>query len=172
MNRAPTKFTRASCLTPHAYPVITAVALLPLLSVTVTVVVPAMLIEQGLQPAAIIGALRSLRTIETLPSRRIFQAIFTIEDAGGRLGFDEINGRLEEADQNLLAQAVLNEDGEVVRDEVIASVVSMQRSEQQNLRGDLKSRIGEAERAGHFDEAIRLTMELQGLERAERGRRQ
>ena len=91
---------------------------------------------------------------------------------GGRVGFDEINGRLEEADQNLLAQAVLNEDGEVARDEVIASVVSMQRSEQQNLRAELKSRIGEAERAGHFDEAVRLTMELQGLERAERGRRQ
>jgi len=120
----------------------------------------------------IIGALRSLRTIETLPSRRIFQAIFTIEDAGGRLGFDEINGRLEETDQNLFAQAVLNDDGEVARDEVIASVVSMQRSEQQNLRGDLKSRIGEAERAGRFDEAMRLTLELQGIERAERGRRQ
>jgi len=120
----------------------------------------------------VIGTLRSLRTIETLPSRRIFQAIFTIEDAGGRVGFDEINGRLEEADQDLLAQAVLNEDGEVAREEVIASVISMQRSEQQNLRGDLKSRIGEAERAGHFDEAVRLTMELQGLERAERGRRQ
>ncbi|MEO8371866.1 MAG: DNA primase [Candidatus Solibacter sp.] len=120
----------------------------------------------------VIGTLRTLRTIDTLPSRRIFQAIFTVEDAGGRVGFDEINGRLEEPDQNLLAQAVLNEDGESVRDEVIASVVSMQRSEQQNLRADLKSRIGEAERAGHFDEAVRLINELQGLERAERGRRQ
>jgi hypothetical protein len=67
MNRAPTKFTRASCLTPHAYPVITAVALLPLLSVTVTVVVPAMLIEQGLQPAAIIGALRLSSTGPAAP---------------------------------------------------------------------------------------------------------
>ena len=71
------------------------------------------------------------------------------------MGFDEINGRLEEADQNLLAQAVLNEDGEVTREEIIAAVVSMQRSEQHNLRAELKSRIGEAERAGHFDEAVR-----------------
>ena len=67
-----------------------------------------------------IGPLRSLETIETLPSRRIFQAIFALDEAGGRVGFDEINGRLEEADQNLLAQAVLNEDGEVSREEVVS----------------------------------------------------
>ena len=88
------------------------------------------------------------------------------------MGFDEINGRLEEADQNLLAQTVLNEDGEVSEEEVLAAMASMQRSEQQNLRADLKARIGEAERAGHFEEAMRLAAELQALERAERDRRQ
>ena len=112
--------------------------------------------------AEMIGPLRSLQTIETLPSRRIFQAIFALEEAGGRVGFDEVNGRLEEADQNLLAQTVLNEDGEISREEVLAAVESMQRSEQQNLRVQLKTRIGESERAGKFDEAMRLTMELQG----------
>ena len=30
-------------------------------------------------------------TIETLPSRRIFQAIFALDEAGGRVGFDEVN---------------------------------------------------------------------------------
>jgi hypothetical protein len=118
-----------------------------------------------------IGRLRSLQTIETLPSRVIFQAIFALEEAGGRVGFDEVNGRLEEADQNLLAQAVLNEDGEISREEVMAAMESMQRSEQQFLRGQLKSRISESERGGRFDEAMRLTAELQALERAARGRR-
>ena len=79
--------------------------------------------------------------------------------------------RLEEADQNLLAQAVLNEDGEISREEVMAAVESMQRSEQQYLRVQLKTRISESERAGRFDEAMRLTVELQALERAARGRR-
>src|ERR1035438_900906 len=69
--------------------------------------------------ADIIGPLRSLQTIETLPSRRIFQAVFAVEEAGGRVGFDEINGRLEEADQNLLAQTVLHEDGEISREDVL-----------------------------------------------------
>lgn len=129
------------------------------------------LLTEGELRAEMIGPLRSLQTIDTLPSRRIFQAIFALEEAGGRISFDAVNGRLEEADQILLAQAVLNEDGEISREEVVAAVASMQRSEQQILRVQLKTRIGESERAGRFDEAMRLTMELQGLERAPRGGR-
>jgi DNA primase len=121
--------------------------------------------------AETIGPLRSLQTIEALPSRRIFQAIFAVQEAGGRVGFDEINGRLEEADQNLLAQTVLNEDGEISREDVLAALASMQRSEQQHLRAQLKTRIGEAERAGRLDEAMRLALELDGMERAGRGLR-
>ena len=121
--------------------------------------------------AEMIAPLRSLQTIDALPSRRIFQAIFTVQEAGGRVGFDEINGRLEEADQNLLAQTVLNEDGEISREDVLAAMASMQRSEQQSLRAQLKTRIGEAERAGRLDEAMRLALELDGMERAGRGLR-
>ncbi len=130
----------------------------------------ALLTEAQLR-AEMIGPLRSLQTIDTLPSRRIFQAIFALEESGGRVGFDEINGRLEEADQNLLAQTVLNADGEISREEVVAAVESMQRSEQHNLRVQLKARIGESERAGRLDEAMRLTMELQRIERATPSRR-
>jgi DNA primase len=119
----------------------------------------------------IVGRLRLLQTIETLPSRRIFQAIFAVHESGGRVTFDEVNGRLEEADQHLLAHTVLNEDGEVSREEIMASIESMQRSEQQHLRVQMKTRISEAERAGRFDEAIGLTVELQALERAARGGR-
>ena len=121
--------------------------------------------------AEILGPLRSLQTIDTLPSRRIFQAIFALEEAAGRVGFDEVNGRLEEADQNLLAQAVLSEDGEISREEVVAAVESMQRSEQRHLRVQLKTRMGEALRAGRLDEATRLNAELQGLEGARGGER-
>ncbi len=121
--------------------------------------------------ADIVGRLRSLQTIETLPSRRVFQAIFALHESGGRVGFDEVNGRLEEADQHLLAHTVLNEDGEISREEIMASIESMQRSEQQHLRVQMKTRISEAERAGRFEEAMGLTVELQALERAARGGR-
>jgi DNA primase len=119
----------------------------------------------------VLEQMKMLETIESLPSRRIFHAIFALDDAGSKIGFEEVNSRLEEADQNLLAQAVLNEDGEISREEVIASVESLRRSEQQYLRLQLKAKISESERSGNFDEAVRLTMELQGIEKAERGRR-
>ncbi len=121
--------------------------------------------------AEIIGQMKEIGTIETLPSRRIFQAIFALDEAGGRVGFEEVNARLEEADQNLLAQAVLNEDGEVSREEVLACVGSMLRSNEQYLKLQIKTRISEAERSGRFEEAIRLTGELQGLEKTARAKR-
>ncbi len=119
----------------------------------------------------LIAQMKELDVVETLASRGIFRAIFALDDAGGRLGFDEVNARLEEADQNLLAQAVLNEDGEVSREEVMAALVSMRRTEEQGRRVQLKARISELERTGKFEEAVRLTMELQGLERSSQRRR-
>ncbi len=129
------------------------------------------LLTQSEGRGEILEQMKMLETIETLPSRRIFQAIFALDDAGARIGFEELNARLEEADQNMLAQAVLNEDGEISNEEVMASVQSLRRTEQQNLRLQLKARISESERAGKFDEAVRLTMELQGIEKAARGKR-
>jgi DNA primase len=113
----------------------------------------------------IIEQMKILETVETLPSRRIFRAIFALEDSGGRVGFEEVHARLEESDQNLLAQAVLGDDGELSQDEVLAAIASMRRTEDQFRRVQLKARITESERAGRLEEAMRLTMELQGLDR-------
>jgi DNA primase len=119
----------------------------------------------------LIEQMKELETLETLPSRRLFQAIFALDDAGGRVGFDEVNARLETEDQNLLAQAVLSDDGEISREDVMAALGSLRRTEDHNRRVQLKARIGELERTGKFEEALRVTMELQGLERSSAGRR-
>jgi DNA primase len=121
--------------------------------------------------AEVIEPMKELETVDTLPSRRLFQAIFALDDAGSKIGFDEVIARLEAADQNLLAQAVLSDDGEVSREEVRAALNSMRRTENQNRREQLKSRIGELERTGKYEEAVRVTMELQGLERSSAARR-
>jgi len=84
------------------------------------------------------------------------------------LSFEEVHARLEESDQNLLAQAVLNDDAQTSREEVLAAIGSMRRTEEQQRRSQLKARIHETERAGNWEEALRLTGELQGLERAAR----
>jgi DNA primase len=119
----------------------------------------------------LIEQMKDLETVDTLPSRRLFQAIFALDDAGSRVGFDEVNARLEEADQNLLAQAVLGDDGEISHEEVMAALASLRRTEEQYRRVQLKARIAELERAGKFEEALRVTMELQGLDRSSGGRR-
>ena len=75
--------------------------------------------------AEIVEQMRALHTLESLPSRSVSQAIFAHEDSAGRVGFDEVNARLEESDQNLFAQAVLADDGEITREEVTAAIVSM-----------------------------------------------
>jgi len=119
----------------------------------------------------IVPELRSFEAIGTFPSRRIFQTIFNLSDSGGRLRFEEVNARLEEADQNLLADAVLSEDMQASREEVMAAVESMRRSEGQRHRTELKARIKEMERAGNWNDAFQLMEELQQIERAERGRK-
>jgi hypothetical protein len=130
------------------------------------------LLSEGETRGEWIEQMKQLEAVEMLPSRRIFHAIFALEDAGGRFRFDEVYARLEQADQNLLAQAVLNDDGDVTPDEVAAALGSLRRTEDQSRRGQLKARIGELEREGKFEEALRLTMELQGIERSSQGRKE
>jgi DNA primase len=119
----------------------------------------------------VIGELKSIETIDSLSSRRIFQAIFALHEAGGRLSFEEVHARLEESDQSLLAQAVLGEDARTSREEVLAAIEKMRRTGEQQRRSQLKAHIYESERAGNWEEALRLTGELQGLDQVARGRR-
>jgi DNA primase len=128
------------------------------------------LLAQPEMRSEVIGELRSIETVDSFASRRIFQAIFALDEAGGRLSFEEVHARLEESDQSLLAQAVLNEDARTSHEEVLAAIQSMRRTGEQQRRSLLKVRIHESERAGNWEEALRLTGELQGMERAARGR--
>ncbi|HWB85630.1 MAG TPA: DNA primase [Bryobacteraceae bacterium] len=130
----------------------------------------ALLVEPAMREE-VLHELKTMEAISRLSSRRIFQAIFALADAGGRLDFDNVHARLDEADQNLLAEAVLAVETSTTREEVLAAVESMRRSEQQQRRSELKGRIREAERAGNLEQALRLTEELQGIERDARARR-
>ncbi len=103
-------------------------------------------------------------------SGRVFQAACALESAGGRLNFENLHARLEEADQNLLAEAVLEGEAEVTPGAVTAAMESIRRSQQRGLRDQMKARIREAERGGNSEEALRLMAELEGSDRAARGR--
>jgi DNA primase len=112
----------------------------------------------------VLAGLKGIEAIQRLPSARIFQSVFALDESGGRLSFEDLHARLEEGDQNLLAEAVLNDDVQASREEVMAAVESIRRTEEQDQRARLKTRIKELERAGNWQEALLLTGELQGLD--------
>ena len=113
--------------------------------------------------AEIVAALRPLDAVSRFASRRIFQAVFALQDSGERVAFDNLHARLEEADQNLLAEAVLNQGEAIPRDAVAAALESVRHSEGQQRREQLKARIKESERAGKWEEALRLMAELESM---------
>ncbi len=120
--------------------------------------------------ADVVRELKAVESIARFSSRRIFQAIFAMAEAGAEVRFEEVHARLEEADQNLLAEAVLAGESDCAREDVLAAIASIQRSEEQHQRSELKVRIRELERNGNWPEALRLTGELQAIERAARNR--
>ncbi|HKA02659.1 MAG TPA: DNA primase [Candidatus Solibacter sp.] len=119
----------------------------------------ALLTESGWR-ADIVARLKHLQAIESLESRRIFNAVFALEEGGGNFGYDELNARLEPPDQELLAHALLNEDFEITQEEVAASLESMRRTEEQFRGMRLKTRVKELEREGKFEEALALMAQL------------
>jgi DNA primase len=119
--------------------------------------------------AEVLAELKSIESLSRLPTRKIFQAVFAVAADSGGVGFDMVNARLEEADRQLLAEAVLREDSAASREEAMAAVASLRRAELEDRRRQIKLRIKELERDGKWDEALRLTAGLQDLERKSRG---
>jgi DNA primase len=120
--------------------------------------------------AAIVPELKSMEVVSTFPSRRVLQAIFALEAGGATLDFEALHARLEEEDQHLLALAALGDDIDVSDEDFAAAMQSVRRSEGEHRRTELKRRIKESERAGNWDEALRLAAELQSLDRSTRAR--
>ena len=123
--------------------------------------------------AAVVEELKSIDSLSRLASSRVFQAIFAQHAAApdSGLSFDLVNARLEDADRQLLAEAVLREDSAASHEEVTAAIASLRRGETEDRRKQIKQRIKELERGGKWDDALRLTAELQDLERKARGAR-
>jgi replicative DNA helicase len=129
------------------------------------------LLAQPEMQSEVIGELRSSAAIGAFSSRRIFQAIFALHEAGGRLSFEEVNARLEEEDRNLLAEAVLAADSETSSEAIRAAIRRVRLSDEQDRIGELKTRIKELDRSGKREEALRLMAQLPGLDPAARRRK-
>jgi hypothetical protein len=121
---------------------------------------------------ALLGELPGIEILQRVAGRRIFQAIMASHTAGVPLTFDAVHSRVEDADQRLLAVAVLSADGEgheFTLEYGAQCLDSLRRSDYQQKVQELKGRIKEAERTGNLVEALRLAQELAKLERERAG---
>jgi len=120
--------------------------------------------------ADLIPPLGDIGILDRLSTARIYRAIMAAHASGAAIAFDAVGARLEPPDQNLLATLALAEDADAHEATIEYGrqcLESLLRAGERDRRGQLKTRIKEAERAGNLAEAFRLAHELQELERAE-----
>lgn len=119
----------------------------------------------------LIPELRSLAAVEQFATRRIFQALFALHDAGAPFGLAELDARLEEADRSRLASIALADetiDEGIAVKEGVACLEKLQWETREARVAALKASIKEAARAGNSAEALRLCDELGPLEKPQR----
>jgi DNA primase len=113
------------------------------------------------------GYLKALPSLKTGPAGRIYEALIALYDTGEPLSFNALHGRLPEAEQELLAAALIRNEteGEAPSvDEGLACLEALVEEERGTEKNALKTRVREAERAGNLAEALRLSGELTKLQ--------
>ncbi len=117
---------------------------------------------------SILPKLKGISEWEQFVTRRIFQALFQIEESGAPFRFTELEARLADSDKEALAAVIFSDkpdDEEYSLDQALACLSALEQTGRDARRTALKTRIKEAERAGMLEEALRITEELGRLER-------
>jgi DNA primase len=118
--------------------------------------------------AEIVPLLGELSILESSASHEIFDAIRRITAAGEPLTYHAVEARLRDEARQRLASLVFADDtlAESYSTELAVSCVrKLAASEQEARRARLRRQIQDAERAGNFEEALRMLEELGRLER-------
>lgn len=118
--------------------------------------------------AGILPRLKQVPELEQFATRRIFQALFIIEEGNTPLRIADLQGRLEQRDQDLLATLLFGDEPEEedsISERAEACLVALEKTGREARKAALKARIKEAERAGMLEEAIRITRELTRLDK-------
>jgi DNA primase len=111
----------------------------------------------------ILPILMEMPVITQFVTRPVFEAVFRVWEADGRLAYTDVEARLEDKEKALLAAAVLADElgeGTVSLDQARACLRTLELSDRKNIQADLRLRIKAAEREGNLNEALRLAGEL------------
>ncbi|HVZ33799.1 MAG TPA: toprim domain-containing protein [Polyangiaceae bacterium] len=131
----------------------------------------AMLEDAGVR-SALLPRLKRTPQLEQFVTKRIFEAMFAIEESGAPLHVTGLQARLGETDRELLSAMLFADrasDDEYTLDNAEACLRRLEETGREATRAALKARIKQAERAGMLEEALRITEELSRLDGSEPG---
>jgi DNA primase len=112
--------------------------------------------------------LKRMPALAQFSTRRIFEAVFALDEAGNTVMFSDLDARLEENDRTLLASAVLADetDSEVLSlEQGEACLLTLESTQRDTERAAIKAQVRTAERDGNFAEALRLSAELSRMDK-------
>ena len=117
-----------------------------------------------------IPQLSTLAAIDRFVTKRIFHAIFAMEADAGSFRFAELEGRLSDADRDLLSAVIFADEvleEEKALEQAQACLRSLQAQDPKTEMAGLRAQIKTAEREGKIEEAIRLASELDRMVRSQ-----
>jgi hypothetical protein len=112
--------------------------------------------------------LKHMPALAQFATRRIFEAIFALDEAGEPVMFADLDARLEDNDRILLAAAVLADEtdsGVFSLEQGEACLNTLENTQRDGERAELKAKVRAAERGGDLGEALRLSAELTRMDR-------
>ena len=113
--------------------------------------------------AQVIPELTGLAAVDRFVSRNVFQALFAMHSDGGVFRFSDLEGRLSDADRDLLSAAVFADEvleEEKAAEQAVACLRSLKSQDPRSEAAALRARIKAAEREGNLQEAMRLAQQL------------
>ncbi|MGA2879804.1 MAG: DNA primase [Bryobacteraceae bacterium] len=127
------------------------------------------LLASEMARAQVIPELSGMGAVDRFVSKNVFHALFAMHSDGGLFRFSDLEGRLSEADRDLLSSAVFADEvleEERAAEQAMACLRSLKSQDPRSEAAALRARIKAAERQGNLEEAMRLAQELDQRSRA------
>jgi DNA primase len=118
-----------------------------------------------------IPELRDLPAVDRFVARNVFRALFAMHSDGTPFRFADLEGRLSDADRDLLSSVVFADEileEEKAAEQAMACLRSLKSQDPRSEAAALRARIKAAERDGNLQEAMRLAEEVVALDQKSR----
>jgi DNA primase len=118
-----------------------------------------------------IPELRDLPAIDRFVTRNVFKALFAMHSDGAPFRFADLEGRLSDADRDLLSSVVFADEileEEKAAEQALACLRSLKSQDPRSEAAALRAQIKAAEREGNLQEAMRLAQEVVALDQKSR----